>query len=193
MSHKDGIRVELVNEPQHADAVETFERIRAKSGIGNIHRTLANSPTVFKNFIGLSHALRYETDIDPVERELAICCVLERHDGQYELEPHRRFAKVLGATDEQIAHVSAPEQATCFSERERAILQFARHIAADPAERSSYDYRQIEAHLDNRQRIELGLTLSVYMGLAHFTALFAVPEEDFSSKDAPSMENAARK
>lgn len=192
MSGTEKIAVGLVDEPDHPDAVETFERIRAKSGIGNIHRTLANSPTVFKNFIGLSHALRYTTEIDPVERELAICCVLERHHGDYELEPHRRFAKVLGATDEQIANVGHPERGDLFDGRQRAVLHFARLLAADPSERADLTTGDFEAHFDNRQRIELGLTLAIYMGLAHFTALFDVPEEDFSASNAPSMERAAK-
>jgi alkylhydroperoxidase family enzyme len=185
------IAVDLVKTTEHPDVIETFARIEAKSGIGNIHRTLANSPAVFKAFIGLSHALRYSTALDPIERELAICCVLERHEGGYELVPHRRFAVVLGASEAQVLNVGKPDRSDLFSERQQAVLRFAARFAADPAERDALPSDNLEAFLVNRERIELGMTLGIYMGLSHFTALFAVPEDDFDAPGAPSMQLAA--
>lgn len=181
----------MVEEGNHPDVIETFERLSARSGIGNIHRTIANSPEVFRNFIGLSQALRYSTRLDPIERELAICVVLERHDGEYELDAHRRFAKLLGATDPQVSNVRNRAEPGLYTERMQQILLFAEHLAADPAERSLLPSHEIEAWLDNRERIELGLTLAIYLGLAHFTALFDVPAENFDAQGAPSLERAA--
>lgn len=173
------ITVDLVEHSDHPDVTMTFERLSAKPiGIVNIHRTLANSPAVFNRFIGLAHALRFETQIDPGERELAILVVLERHEGDYELDKHRAIARAAGVDDAKIAHVRSPDaKPGLFSDRERAILAFAEHFAADPADRPADVDDAIEHHLDNRQRIELGLTLALYLGLAHFTALLGVPED----------------
>ncbi|KQX23259.1 MULTISPECIES: carboxymuconolactone decarboxylase family protein [unclassified Sphingomonas] len=173
------IAVDLVQQSDHPDVADTFARLKAKPiGIVNIHRTLANSPAVFDRFIALAHALRFETELDPGERELAILCVLERHQGDYELDKHRMIARAAGVSEAKIAHVRAPDaQPSLFSDRERAILTFAEQFAADPGERPAHVETAIEAHLDNRQRIELGLTLALYLGLAHFTALLDVPED----------------
>ena len=192
MPSENQIHVSLVSESDHPDAVETFELLKAKGGVSNIHRTLANSPTVFKNFIGMAHALRFATEIDPLDRELAICCVLERHNGEYELAPHRRLASVYGASPEQVKNVRNRNVQGVYSDRQRAILHFAEHVAADPAERDTLSPHDIEAFLDNRQRIELGMTLAFYMALSHFTAVFHVPAEDFDAPGAPSIEQAAR-
>lgn len=173
------ITVDLVRQSDDPDVSATFERLAGKSiGIVNIHRTIANSPAVFNRFIGLAHALRFETELDPGERELAILVVLECHHGDYELSKHRRLASAAGVSDAKIAHVRSPDaEPGLFSARERAILAFAEHFAADPAARPDAVDDAIEAWLDNRQRIELGLTLALYMGLAHFTALLDVPED----------------
>lgn len=173
------IAVELVQHSDHPEVLDTFERLAGKSiGIVNIHRTIANSPVVFDRFIGLAHALRFETELDPGERELAILVVLERHHGDYELGKHRRIAQAAGVSEAKIAHVRSPDaQPGLFSARERAILAFAEHFAADPGDRPASADDAIEHHLGNRQRIELGLTLALYLGLAHFTALLDVPED----------------
>ncbi len=185
------IQVDLVDESTHPDAIETFALIKTKSRIGNIHRTMANSPTVFKNFIGMSYALRYTTLLNPLERELAICCVLERHQSDYELSAHRPFALALGATEEQVMNIRNPDKRGLYSDRQRAILRFAERLAADPSERDSLESDAIEDYLDNRERIELGMTLGIYMGMAHFTALFNVPMES-EGMDPASLRRAAQ-
>jgi alkylhydroperoxidase family enzyme len=146
-------------------------------GLVNIHRTIANSPSVFSRFIGFAHALRNDTQIDPAERELAILCVLERHEGVYELVAHRRLAARAGLSEAQITNVRRPDAADVYSDRQRAILRFAEHFAADPRERDALPASGIESHLDNRQRIELGLTLALYLGLSHFTGVLDVPHD----------------
>jgi alkylhydroperoxidase family enzyme len=181
------IPVDLVHESQDPIVAETFAFLKTKAGVGNIHRFVANSPAVFKHFIGLAYALRYETELDPLERELAICCVLERHEGTYELAPHRRMAAICGATEEQIAQVSRPDRDDLFSSRQQAVLRFAAHMGADPAERGDLPDHGVETWLTNRQRIELGFTLALYMGLAHLTGVFDVPLDDFGAANRSGL------
>jgi alkylhydroperoxidase family enzyme len=176
------IPVELVREPVHPDAIATFEKLAGRQmGIGiaiaNIHRTLANSPTVFANFIHLANALRNDTKVDPAERELAILAVLQRHGGDYEIVPHRRLGAKLGLTGQQLDHVSNPDAAGVYTPRQQAILRFALFFAADPADRHRHQDHGIEEYLDNRQRIELSLNLAIYMGLAHLTGVLDVPPD----------------
>lgn len=181
------IPVDLVQESEDPIVGETFDFLRSKAGVGNIHRFAANSPAVFKNFIGLAYALRYDTELDPLERELAICAVLERHDGEYELAPHRRMAAICGASEDQIAGVSHPERGDLFSPRQQAVLRFAAHMGADPAERDALPEHEIEVWLTNRQRIELGFTLALYMGLAHLTGVFDVPLDNFGASNRSGL------
>lgn len=178
MTDKPRVAIDLVRECEHPEARATFEKLAAGSvGVVNIHRTIANSPTVFARFIDFAHALRFKTELDPAERELAILRVLERCDGHYEIVHHRRMGLAAGLSEAEVDHVSDPgEPNAIYSDRQRAILDFADRFAAgtgvDPTAAEA-----LSAHLDSRQRVELGLTLALYLGLAHFTNSIDVPAD----------------
>jgi 4-carboxymuconolactone decarboxylase len=175
---KSRMPVERVGASDDPEVAATFAKLAAgKVGVVNIHRILANSPVVFAQFIGLAHALRFETELDPAERELAILRVLEIHGGDYELSHHRPMGKAAGLSDAQIAGAAAKDApADLYSERERVILLFADCFAAGKGiEAEALD--KIEPHLDNRQRVELAMTLALYTGLAYFTNMLEVPQD----------------
>lgn len=176
MTDKQRVAIDLVRESEHPEAQATFEKLAAGSvGVVNIHRAIANSPTVFARFIGFAHALRFETALDPAERELAILRVLERCDGRYEIVHHRRMGRAAGLSEAELDHVGDPgEPHAIYNDRQRAILDFADRFAAG----AGIDPRAAEAlsaHLDSRGRVELALTLAFYLGLAHFTNSIDVP------------------
>jgi alkylhydroperoxidase family enzyme len=171
--------IDLVYETDNPEVLETFEKVKGKTGIGKIHRLVANSPTVFGRFIGLAHGLRHNTILDPLERELAICCGLERHNGHYELVPHRQFAIMLGATEAQVANVcNSGDPSAPFTDRQRAILRFAEKVAADPDRIGELEEDGVEAYLNNQERVELALNVAIYIGLAHLTGALDIPKED---------------
>lgn len=165
--------IQLVQNSDEPDVIETFGKLPR---IHNIHRILANSPAVFARFTGFAHALRFETRIPAGERELAILCVLERHRGDYEAAYHRSFALTFDVTQEQVDNVSRPES-DCYNDRQRAVLRFAARFAADPDEWDVLPDDRIEDHYDDRERLELALTLTLYLGLARFTNIIDVPDD----------------
>lgn len=156
--------------------VETFARLAKGSvGVVNLHRTLAHSPVVFARFIDFAHALRFETVLDARLRELAILRVLAHHRGDYEARHHRKMALAAGASEE------ACEAATAgafdgLPAVDTAVLRFAdafaRGAGVTPEIASA-----LKEHMDDRQCVELSLTLTLYLGLAHFTHAVDVPVE----------------
>ncbi len=188
MSGQRRIRVELVEDPANPEVVAIFQKIHARQinvsaepggpplKVGNIHRLVANSPQLFAAFVGLADALRSHTEIDPAERELALLCALDIHGDDYEIMPHRILAKQYGVTDEMLDKVSDPESPV-FSERQRAVLRFAKLLATDRDQRSTCKDPRIEDYLDNRQRIELALNVSCYIGFSRLTDVLDVPRE----------------
>src|SRR6218665_1479770 len=101
--HDQRVPVSLVRESDDPIVTEVFGRLaNGAVGIVNIHRTLANSPEVFHAFIGLAHALRFKTMLDPAERELAILRALWRHDGHYEIGHHRRLGAAAGLSEAEM-------------------------------------------------------------------------------------------
>lgn len=188
MNERSPIAIDLVQEAEHPDVIATFERLnarRAKTGgdvsakgvvIGNIHRTVANSPSVFKAFVSMADALRNETQIDPAERELAILCALDLHGDDYEIKPHRMLARMAGLSEPEIENVADPESPV-YNDRQRAILRFAKLLATSPSERWSRPDPHIQDYLDNRGLIELALNVSCYIGFARLTDVLDIPRE----------------
>lgn len=170
----------LVREDATLDptVAEVFERLaKGTVGVVNIHRTFANSPAVFKAFIGLAHALRFETTIPAKERELAILRVLALHHGHYEAPLHRTMALAAGATAAQADSVAADVvDASLFDARELATLRYAEAFASGQGVPEAVS-TELARHLDNRVLVELSLTLSLYLGLAHVTNALDIPLE----------------
>jgi alkylhydroperoxidase family enzyme len=185
MTHGKRIPIDLVEEPTDPLVKEIFDSLIERgrklglggSGIGNIHRTMANSPKVFQALLQLANTLRNETTVDPLERELAILCALHMHGGDYEIVPHGVLARKLGASEDQLTYVTDPDRPGIYSPRQRAILRFAQRFAAMPGNRAQYEDDNIREYLDNRQLIELAFTLSSYVGGAHLTSVLDVPAE----------------
>jgi alkylhydroperoxidase family enzyme len=173
---KEKLPVTLVNKSDDPEVTAIYEKLAdTRLGIVNIHRTIANSPTIFTRFVGLAHALRLNISFDPADRELAILRVLARHNGTYEIHHHSNMAAENGLSDKQIAAALAKgEPADLFNERQRAVLRFAERFAAGEGVEAA-ESAEILKHLDNRQLVELGMVLTLYTGLAYFTAMLDVP------------------
>lgn len=174
--------VELVQNSDHPDVIATLARVGSATGVANIHRVLANSPAVFAAYINFVYALRKETLLPPIDRELGILVVLERHGGDYELPPHRRLATTLGLTDDQIANVRADGSDALFSDRQNSIRRFAERFGADPADRDALPADDLAAHLNSQEIVELALSLMLYMGMSHFTSVIEIPRGEDPTK-----------
>lgn len=175
--HGSRVPVELVGQPEDPVLVEVFERLAAGSvGVVNIHRTLGNSPEVFSAFIGLAHALRFKTQIDPAAREMAILRALHLHHGDYEIAHHRRLGAAAGLTDGEMDIACSDVVPDALEPRKAAVVAYADSFAAGrgiPAARIA----ALTETLENRARIELSLTLALYVGLAHMTAALDIPPD----------------
>jgi alkylhydroperoxidase family enzyme len=173
--HGARIPVDLVGETDDPVVAEVFGRLAGGAvGIVNIHRLLANSPDLFAAFIAFAHALRFKTRLDPAERELAILRALWRHDGEYEIRHHRRLGAAAGLTEAEMQIALSDAGTEPLAARKRAIVDYADRFAAGdgvPPEVAS----ALAATLDNRGRVELSLTLALYVGLAHMTAAVDLP------------------
>lgn len=173
--HGERVPVDLVRETDDPIVNEVFGRLSQKpTGVVNIHRTIGNSPEVFSAFIGLAHALRFKTRIDPGERELAILRALHIHHGGYEIAHHRRIGAAAGLTEREMDLACSNASPDELGGRKAAVVAFGDSFARGegmPVER----IQALVETLDNRTRIELALTLALYVGLAHFTAAMDVP------------------
>jgi alkylhydroperoxidase family enzyme len=143
---------------------ELFDRISRERGgapVGNIFRTLANAPNLFRRFNALGGELRNGTQLDPKLRELALMTVGRLTEAEYEFVHHWNISLQVGIRREQLEHLADFETSPQFNHQERAIMQYAVEATRDVTV-SDATFEALRGFLDNRRVMELVMNVAFY-------------------------------
>lgn len=140
-----------------------FDRLEAERGlpVENIFLALANVPELCEATLAMAMALRKRTVIDRRFRELAVLTVGLLTGSEYEVDHHWNSAVRAGVRREQLEALPRFETDPVFSEEERAVMRYAKE-ATTGGEVSDVTWQTLCGFLDQRQRIELVLTVAWY-------------------------------
>jgi alkylhydroperoxidase family enzyme len=127
----------------------------------NLFRMLAHSPPVLSGFAKLGGALLQDSTLDPCLRELSILRVGLLAGASYEVKKHTVIAKAFGVSDEELRAIQPSESRDALSDPARAVIEltdelFGR-VRADDAV-----LERVRRHLDDRQLVELVVTIGYY-------------------------------
>ena len=153
----------LARDDSTAEAKALWDRLEAerKMPTANIFRALANAPVLLDAFLSYANALRDGSELDPKLRELAILTVGHATESEYEIAHHQSHGRKAGITPEQLAAVPEFETSDLFDDVERAVMRLATdsttHVTVS---RSCWE--AAAAHLDDKQMVELALTIAWY-------------------------------
>ena len=130
----------------------------------NLHRIIAHSPNLLRNFFRLGNSLLVYGLLPPVLRELAIMRVAQLTGADYEWAHHVPIAKQAGVSDAQIERLREWQKADVFNARERAVLAF---VDAITATRDVPDdvFEAASAQLNENEVVELTIVCG-YWGMA---------------------------
>lgn len=150
----------------------------------NIFRALAHAETVFEPWLRMSGALLTQLELDDGLRELAILQVAHQAEAEYEWVQHVAIGSHAGLTAEQIAAVRDGniDTAECLDERQRAVLALTRAVVAAPRVQDEVFANAVH-HLENREVVELLLTVGNYLALARVMTVLEL-EVDVAVGDA---------
>jgi AhpD family alkylhydroperoxidase len=114
-----------------------------------------------------------------IDTELVILRVAHLRSCEYELQHHRRLARLQGLdADKQAAIFAWPDAAetaaNLLSTRQRVLLNATDEFVKDRTI-SSGTFEQLSTHLDRRQLIEFCLLTSQYDGLAATMSALDIP------------------
>jgi AhpD family alkylhydroperoxidase len=114
-----------------------------------------------------------------IDTELVIIRVAHLRSCEYELQHHRRLARIQGLdADKQAAIFAWPDAAetaaNILSTRQRVLLNATDEFIKDRT-LSSGTFEQLATHLDRRQLIEFCLLASQYDGLAATMSALDIP------------------
>ena len=109
---------------------ETLEALKRPNTL-NVVKMIANSEPCFREFGKLGGVLFNKVKLAPKLRELAILKTAKASHSVYEWTQHVPAARHVGVTEEQVAAVENWQNAKCFSELERLVLQLTDEVAVN--------------------------------------------------------------
>jgi alkylhydroperoxidase family enzyme len=135
--------------------------------VPNLYRTLAHSPVLLRDFLGITADLRHNTALEPKLRELAILGVAKVTGAPIQWLSHLPLARAAGLTEEQVTGLPVWERHPAFSEEERAVLAFAEALTREVRVPEGV-WQGVRAFLGDQELVELVLTVGFYNMVARF-------------------------
>jgi alkylhydroperoxidase family enzyme len=157
-------RVAYLNREDLAEADrEIFDNLIRERGprVGNIFRTLANTPNLLRRFLALGGELRNGTALDPKLRELALMTVGRLTNAEYEFTHHWNLARGVGVPREQLEALAAWETSPAFNDQERAVIRYAVEATGNVKINDS-TWNALKSFLDTRCMMELVQNVAFY-------------------------------
>jgi AhpD family alkylhydroperoxidase len=169
----------LFREDATPDTKEVWDRVEAerKMPTGNIFRAMMNTPVQLDGFLTYANALRDGSELSPRLRELAILTVGYVTGSQYEIAHHQSHALKAGVTPEQLAAIEEFETSEHFDDLERAVMRLAKESTVD-VDVTDGRWADVAAHLDDKQMVELTLTIAWYNSGVRIMGLLGIELED---------------
>jgi alkylhydroperoxidase family enzyme len=157
-----------------------FAKIRDKGGAPlNIHLVQGFAPALAKARLDMAYALRYDVEMSPLLRELAILRTGQILHSDYELDQHVPIAKACGVTDAQIAALPDWRSSGLFDDKQRALLAYTEALDSHGGDVDDATYAAFAKQFAPREIVELTITVVTYYGTGQLTkALRVKPESD---------------
>jgi 4-carboxymuconolactone decarboxylase len=131
------------------------------SATGNTFDTLVRHPNLLRQWMPFTVALAVNGALPPRLRELAILRTGWLCRAEYEWGQHVVLARRVGISDEEIARAKSGPEAEGWTELEAAILLAVDELHSDACVTDD-TWAVLEAHLDERQLIELPMLVGQY-------------------------------
>lgn len=146
-----------------------FDAIRARGNEPlNMHRTLGNSPKVFKAYAELAFALRAAAVVPRVDRELIILRTAHLAGGDYEIVQHRPMALSCGMSRAQLDAIANWKDSSLFDARQKAVLAYADEVAAEKGV-SDAVFSELSKFFKPQEIVELTMTAGFYTAAVRVT------------------------
>ena len=148
----------------------------------NLYKSLAHAPELLRSWIHFAWCLRGHDRTSRRLRELMILRTAILQHSQYEWHQHRRMAREVGVSDEQVAELEMWRTSDVFDDEERIALALTDAIIAGSV--SDDLIEDLERHFDHSQRVELTVTAAFYAMVPRILEALRVPVEGKESRSA---------
>ncbi|KKD06629.1 dienelactone hydrolase family protein [Streptomyces sp. WM6386] len=165
-----------------ADGDERLAALYAKvegsvAMIPAMYQALANSPAILDGWIGLGWSLRADAAADRGLCELAILRVAQLTRCEYVWRSHWRQARRAGIGEDKISALGEWPDSDLYSPLERAVLALTDELTQE-ATVAETTWAPVADLVDDRQAVEIVMTIAWYCCVARVAASLVVPLED---------------
>lgn len=156
----------------------------------NIYRLVGHDTVFYPLMSQIADAMFSKLHIPPVEREIMVLAVLQIERGKYEWAQHEQIALHLGIGPEKIAAIKDHAfGAPVFTDRERALLAFARQVVSSVRVDDAI-FNAVAGFYDSRQIIESIFTIGIYMTGLRITEVAELEVDDVRGASIVQESNA---
>lgn len=142
---------------------------------------MAAMPAARTAMLGLEKAV-HGSDLDPGLAELVKLRASQINGCARCLEMHTKDARALGEDQERLDLVAAWREAGCFTERERAALEWCETLTLVAKRRAPDDvYERVAAHFEPPELVALTLAIVAINGWNRFNVAFETPTGGYRS------------
>lgn len=167
----------LKKEEVEGEAKEILCGVEKQFGmIPNLFATIAHYPKALRPIIDLYQAIAKESTIEPGLQELANLEVSRINRCNYCLTHHTQMAKISGVSDEQIGSLRAGIDKD-FSNKEKAIIDYARQVTKDAENVSSDLFNRIRSYFSDAEIVNLTLIIGLMNIFNRFNGALGVELE----------------
>lgn len=144
----------------------------------NLFRALVNSPTALRNFHCLGEWIRWECELDPRLRELAILQVGYLTANDYEFSHHVKIGHDFGVSDDDIhAMIAATRGAdVSLGTLEDTVLRVARELTGT-GQVTDETYAALAEHLEPASIVDLMIVIGFYNAVVRVLSALRVDVE----------------
>ncbi len=157
-------RVSLIDEKTHPELSDLITKFRAGRGgrLINIYRLMLHSPALASGWFDLNSAVRYQTEVEGQDREVAIIRIAILNGVEYVLRAHGpAYALKEGLTPEQVDAVTDWKASKLFTDKQRAMLAYVDAMTRE-IEVPDEVFDAVRKHFSERQTVELTMLIGTY-------------------------------
>lgn len=163
-----------VADPASSVDPDLLARIQAQRGrVSALYGTLLHSPPLAEGWLHFLTAVRQQSSLPPMLREMVILRVAVLNGAPYEFEAHRHHAEKAGLSTRQIDALASGAVAGLFDDRAMAVLAYTDAMTRD-IEVPDPVYAAVRAVFDDRELVELTATVGAYNLVSRFLVALRV-------------------
>ena len=164
-------------EPLDAAGKQAWDAVAERRGgrVGGPFGILMHSPAAAERVARVGDHVRFDLDLNPAERELAIITTAREFDVEVEWGGHSRLALEAGVPEATIDIVAKRGDVSGLTAHEAQIITFIRELVGPKRRVSEATFKALQSRLGDRTMVDLATLVGYYAMLGCALNTFEAP------------------